>query len=190
MHADDLSAYLDAQRFYFLAEQSLNIIQKSLSKVLREYDLSHSQHLILLILRYAEFSGNEVISTDIAYLLGLEKHSITTVVDKLVTRELVARDRSERDRRVVHLSLTSQGRELAAAVHAQTIGSISLVPEHAQEEFAHMCDFLTTLRGHIAHESGEPAAAYDRAYQRLLLDGQAAFARESEQADPAPVDRP
>lgn len=177
MPDNGLEAYLYAQRFYFLAEQSLNIIKKSLTRILREYDLNHSQHLILLILRYAGISGNEVISTDIAYLLGLEKHSITTVVDKLVERDLVVRERSSEDRRVVRLRLTDSGQELAASVQSDTIAAVSVVPEHARQEFAHTCDFLTTLRSHIAGATEQPAAAYARAYESLLLQGQEAFAK-------------
>ena len=184
MHEDDLSTYLYAQRFYFIAEQCLNIMQKSLTKTLRQHDLNHSQHLVLLVLRYAEFSGREVISTDIAYLLGLEKHSITTVVDKLVHRDLVERERSTDDRRVIHLTLTPAGRDLAAEVHGQTVGPVSEVPDHAQDEFARMCDFLPALREHIATSSGQPSDAYDRAYRSLLLDGQNAFLRHYDQIEP------
>ena len=180
MSNDDLNSYLYAQRFYFIAEQCLNIMQKNLTKTLRQHDLNHSQHLVLLVLRYAEFSGRDVISTDIAYLLGLEKHSITTVVDKLVHRDLVERKRSTDDRRVIHLELTLAGRDLAAEVHGQTMGAISTVPDHAQDEFARMCDFLPSLRAHIATSSGQPADAYDRAYRSLLLDGQDAFLRHHE----------
>ena len=183
MSNEDLTSYLYAQRFYFIAEQCLNIMQKSLTKTLRQYDLNHSQHLVLLVLRYAEFSGREVISTDIAYLLGLEKHSITTVVDKLVERELVQRDRSTNDRRFIHLRLTTGGRDLAAEVHSQTMGAVSTVPEHGQDEIARMCEFLPSLRAHIANSSGQPSDAYARAYQSLLLDGQDAFLRNHGQID-------
>lgn len=181
MSNDDLSSYLYAQRFYFIAEQCLNIMQKSLTRTLRQHDLNHSQHLVLLVLRYAEFSGRDVISTDIAYLLGLEKHSITTVVDKLVHRDLVERERSTNDRRVIHLKLTLAGRDLAAEVQSETVGVVSTVPDHAQDEFVRMCDFLPSLRAHIATSSGQPSDAYKRAYQSLLIDGQAAFLRHHDQ---------
>lgn len=178
MPESGLESYLYAQRFYFLAEQSLNIMQKNLLRILREYGINHTQHLILLVLRYAELSGNEVISTDIAYLLGLEKHSITTVVDKLVDRGLVVRDRSTKDRRVVHLGLTEEGRSLAAAIQERTVAEVSVVPDHAREEFAHMCEFLTTLRAHIASQADQSPQNYERAYRSLLLEGQAAFAKD------------
>lgn len=177
MDEDQFASYLYAQRFYFLAEQSLNIIKKSLAKILKNHDINHSQYLILLILRYAEHSGNEVMSTDVAYLLGLEKHSVTTVVDKLVEDGRVVRERSDRDRRVVHLTLTSEGRQIASRAQSETMETLAVVPEQAREEFAHMCDFLTTLRTYIADSSEQPATSYARAYDTLLIEGQAAFAR-------------
>jgi DNA-binding MarR family transcriptional regulator len=177
MDEDRFASYLYAQRFYFLAEQSLNIIKKSLAKILRDHGINHSQYLILLILRYAEFSGNEVMSTDVAYLLGLEKHSVTTVVDKLVEDGRVVRERSDADRRVVHLRLTDEGRDIAGRAQAQTMETLAVVPEQARDEFAHMCDFLTTLRSYIAESSEQPAAFYARAYETLLIQGQEAFGR-------------
>ena len=175
MTREELDSYLDAQRFYFLAEQSLNIIQKNIGRALRPHGLTHTQHLILLVLRYAERSGNPVISTDVSYLLGLEKHSVTTVVDKLVRDELVDRSRSRTNRRVVHLILTHKGRSLSQTVQQETMEAVSVVPEHAKEEFARMCTFLTTLRDHIARHSDQPADAYREAYDSLLIDGQRAF---------------
>lgn len=182
MDIDKLEAYLYAQRFYFLAEQCLNIMQKSLAGTLRRRRLTHTQHLILLVLRYAAFSRQDVISTDIAFLLGLEKHSITTVVDKLVASGLVVRQRSTADRRVIHIALTSKGADLAAEVQEETMLDIASIPESGESEFVHMCDFLPDLRAHIARLSGQPAESYSRAYEALLLRGQGAF-QEALQGD-------
>lgn len=186
MTDDELESYLYAQQFYFLAEQSLNIIQKNLSRLLRPRGLNHTQHLILLVLRYAELAGNDVNSTDIAYLLGMEKHSVTTVIDKLVASKLVNRDRSRDDRRIVHLTLSDKGRSLSAAVQGETMGAVSVVPEHAKEEFARMCAFLHELRDHIAERSDQPADAYRRAYDSLLIEGQDAFRSRSRDSDDPP----
>lgn len=193
MTDDELDSYLYAQRFYFLAEQSLNIIQKNLARVLRPRGLNHTQHLILLVLRYAELADNDVNSSEIAYLLGMEKHSVTTVVDKLVASDLVMRERSRKDRRVVHLKLSEKGRALSAAAQRETMGAVSVVPDHAKEEFARMCEFLHTLRDHIAENSEQPAEAYRRAYDSLLIAGQSAFrhaSREEIGSDDTSADDP
>lgn len=178
MTDDGLDRYLYAQRFYFLAEQCRNVMQKSLAGILKAHDLSHSQHLVLLILRYAGFSGREVISTDIAYLLGLEKHTITGVVDKLVERDLVARARSTTDRRIVHLRLTEAGADLAQRVHRETMSHIAAAPDDVASEFPAMCDLLQKLRNHVADSSDQPGETYEHAFGTLLVEGQDAFAKD------------
>ncbi len=48
--------------------------------------------------------------TELAHRAMLSPSSLTRVVDRLVERGLVARDRSTADTRVVHASLTDAGR--------------------------------------------------------------------------------
>ncbi|CAH1214635.1 MarR family transcriptional regulator [Paenibacillus sp. JJ-223] len=50
--------------------------------------------------------------SDLADLLCVGKSSITALVNKLVSRNLVHRSGDERDRRVVYLSLTDTGRKI------------------------------------------------------------------------------
>jgi len=186
MSHDDERSYLYAQRFYFLAEQCRNIMQKNLTKTLRDHDLNHSQHLVLLVLRYAEFSGHDVISTDIANLLGLEKHSITSVVDKLSDRGLVIRERSMDDRRAVHLTLTESGRKVAAKVHSDTRGTLADAPHEVRDKFPELCDSLLLLRQHISESSDQPPRFYERAFQTLIVEGQEAAMRSGREKDPTP----
>ena len=57
--------------------------------------------------------------------------AMTRMLDRLEAKELVRRQRSETDRRVVHLALTDKGRETAAAI-----------PPVAREELGrHLKDF-------------------------------------------------
>ncbi|HIE11817.1 MAG TPA: MarR family transcriptional regulator [Desulfotomaculum sp.] len=49
--------------------------------------------------------------TEIAAAMGVSPSAITTTVDRLSDSGLVARDRGQEDRRVVHLSLTAAGEE-------------------------------------------------------------------------------
>lgn len=51
--------------------------------------------------------------TEIAAALGLKLSNLTGIVDKLIERELAVRERSEQDRRVVSMSLTPAGYEIA-----------------------------------------------------------------------------
>ncbi len=170
-----VKSYIKAQKFYFLAEQCLNLIQKSLIPLLKEHGLHHSQYLILVVLRYAEMSGNEVMSTHISYLLGLEKHSVTTVIDSLCKKDYVERERSKTDRRVVFLKLTSAGKILIEKIQPETFESVSVFPDCSEEEFSGLISFLENLREMTALNNNQQPEVYRDAYERLLLKGEEEF---------------
>ncbi len=166
---------MKAQKFYFLAEQSLNLIQKAMMPVLKEYQLNHSQHIILLILLYSDYSGNEIMSTELSYFLGLEKHSITSLVNSLSKRGLVKRQRSRKDRRVINLKLTGKGRELAVEIHPRTIKKIAVFPDCSEEEFNFLYSFLEKLRDLSAENNNQTPAVFRNAFTKLLLEGEKIF---------------
>jgi len=173
--SDLLDSYVKAQKFYFLAEQSLNLIKKRMMTLLREHGLNHAQHLVLLVLWYSEFSRNDIMSTELAYLLGLEKHSISSVVDGLSKRGLVRRRRNQRDRRVLDLRLTNEGRSLVQELHPKTIRTIAVFPRCSDEEYSFVAGFLESLRDLFAEQNGHEPRAYRDSFTKLLVDGEKMF---------------
>lgn len=65
-------------------------------------------------LRLVEFLGNEgpQMMRDLAEHLGVAVNSVTTIVDHMERKELVRRQRSDEDRRVVRVELTDLGRSV------------------------------------------------------------------------------
>ncbi len=55
----------------------------------------------------------------LAEALDVSQASATGIVDRMEQRGLVARDRDAEDRRIVHVALTDQGRELIAGTAAE-----------------------------------------------------------------------
>jgi DNA-binding MarR family transcriptional regulator len=86
-------------------------IQGTLARRAAGYDLSIIQIRLLGVLRDREPGMN-----DLAQLLELDKSSITGLVDRAERRGLVKRTVSTQDRRVVRVSLTKTGRNLAERV--------------------------------------------------------------------------
>ena len=78
-----------------------------LGKVAAAHDLSLTQLRVLAILRDREPKLSEV-----AEHLGLERSSVSGLIDRAVARGLVRREASVDDRRAVRLSLTAEGRRL------------------------------------------------------------------------------
>lgn len=79
-------------------------------KLARQTKLSTSQLLVLELLA----TNAEQTVGHIAEQVGLAQATVTNMVDGLEERRLVARHRSDTDRRQVNVSLTDAGRELLA----------------------------------------------------------------------------
>ncbi|RDI43109.1 MarR family winged helix-turn-helix transcriptional regulator [Falsibacillus pallidus] len=57
-------------------------------------------------------------ASDLSKALDVSASHITTITDSLFEKELITRQRSAKDRRVVHLSLTDQGKELIVKIES------------------------------------------------------------------------
>lgn len=169
--------YVTAQKFYFLAEQCLSLVRKSLGPLLRERGITHSQHLVLLVLRYSEAAEESVKPTDLSFLLGLERHTLTSLVDSLERKKLVKRAPSTGDRRVIHLKLTPAGRRLAAEIQPLSMDRIATFPSCTEQELSMVFTFLERLREILATSSGEDPLQFRSAFQRLLVEGEDILSR-------------
>ena len=83
-------------------------IQAALTRVADRHDLSLVQVRLLGILR-----DREPAMLELAVMLGLDKSSVTGLVDRAAKRGLVKRIAKPEDRRAVHVGLTAAGKELA-----------------------------------------------------------------------------
>jgi DNA-binding MarR family transcriptional regulator len=102
------SAVMDA-----LVQTSFTVIGL-LSQVAAAHDLSLTQLRVLAILR-----DHEPKMAELASYLGLERSSVSGLIDRAEKRGLVRRTASTDDGRAVHLSLTPEGHRLAASGAAE-----------------------------------------------------------------------
>ena len=125
------------------------LIQGILERRAREHDLSVIQIRLLGVLRDRMPTMNEL-----ARLLGLDKSSVTGLVDRAERRGLVTRVPSTADRRAVLVSLTDHGRSLAYAGAARFDADISLLLEHlAPSERDTLSRLISRLL--VAHAAGQ-----------------------------------
>lgn len=87
------------------------LIQETLTRVAAGHDLSVVQVRLLGVLRDRHPGMN-----DLARLLGLDKSSVTGLVDRAERRGLVRRNVNARDRRSYEVTLTPVGRSLGRRV--------------------------------------------------------------------------
>jgi DNA-binding MarR family transcriptional regulator len=94
--------------------QSAYVVMGVLTRIGAEHDLSLTQLRVLGILR-----DRRVRMTDLAKFLGLDKSTMSGLVDRAERRGLLARGRNPADGRAVDVFMTPAGRELAGQVQGQ-----------------------------------------------------------------------
>ena len=117
------------------------VIQGMLERRAAEYDLSIIQTRLLGVLRDRKPTMHEL-----ARFLGLDKSSVTGLVDRAERRGLVARVPSTTDRRAVLVSLTDDGRSLvsqaAARFEADVSALLSRLPPRERETLSRIVSRL------------------------------------------------
>jgi DNA-binding MarR family transcriptional regulator len=99
-------------------------VQAVLTRIAAEYELSVTQLRLLGILRDRSPS-----MAALAAHLGLDRSSVTGLIDRAERRALVARGRSATDARVVTVSMTAEGRDLGLRIQRAVGGGITEVLE-------------------------------------------------------------
>ena len=100
-----------------LVQASFTVIAL-LSRAAAEHDLSLTQLRVLAILR-----DRQPTMAGLATHLGLERSSVSGLIDRAVRRGLVRRDTSNEDGRAIRVSLTSDGQRLASLL-TEEIGDL------------------------------------------------------------------
>ena len=125
------------------------LVQGLLERRAAEHDLSIIQTRLLGVLRDRTPTMNEL-----ARFLGLDKSSVTGLVDRAERRGLVARVPSATDRRAVLVSLTDEGRsfvsQAAAAFEADVSALLSRLPPRERETLSRIVSRLL-----VAHASDQ-----------------------------------
>ncbi|MEV4148289.1 MarR family transcriptional regulator [Amycolatopsis sp. NPDC049691] len=107
-HGEDLGVVAGLVRASFL-------VNAVYAESAREYGLTVQQGQLLCVLM-----GRPYGMGDLGATLGLEKSSLTGLVDRAVRRGLVRREPDPDDRRAVQVVLTEEGRQLAEEFYAAT----------------------------------------------------------------------
>lgn len=96
----------------FKLAKARNLITAEIDTALKEHDINSQQMGIVLSISRGLASTPFELST----LLGIDTGLMTRVLDKLEHKELLARSRSNDDRRIVNLTLTEKGHQLAEQI--------------------------------------------------------------------------
>ncbi len=105
---------LEADALVDALAQSAFVVMGAVTRVGAAHDLSLTQMRVLGILR-----DRRLRMAELATFLGLEKSTMSGLVERAERRGLLARAKSSGDGRAVDVFMTPEGRELAERVHAE-----------------------------------------------------------------------
>jgi DNA-binding MarR family transcriptional regulator len=123
--------------------------------ILREYGLTMEQFAVLAAVKSR---GGSLRPTDLAFILERSPNSVSMIVDRMVKAGLVKRTRDRKDRRIVRVSLTSNGENaLKPATPAgwefiqKILSPLSYKDKHALASLLEMlkCEFLGYLNPEV-----------------------------------------
>ncbi|CAM1341743.1 MarR family winged helix-turn-helix transcriptional regulator [Tenacibaculum amylolyticum] len=134
----------DKHRFVANLMFTSNWFKKQFIEFLKPYQISEQQFNILRILRGAK---DWVSMNDIKSLMVDKFPNATRLSDKLLTKGLVERKRSETDRRIVFLSITEKGLELLKEIdESENTSHMDFIEKITEEEARLFSDILDRMR--------------------------------------------
>jgi DNA-binding MarR family transcriptional regulator len=96
----------------YLIRRLHNLVVPMAEDLFADAEITFTQWVILVALRDAIANT----SADLARHMNHDTGAITRLVDQLESRDLLTRTRDKADRRVINLSLTAEGRAVAASL--------------------------------------------------------------------------
>lgn len=131
--------------------RTTELLRREVIELFKPHDLTHAQYNVLRILRGAQREpdpqNHARTCGDIASRLVTFEPDVTRLLDKLERQELITRERSVEDRRVVRSRITAKGLALLAdldepiaAIQRQRLGRLG------PERLATLIDLLEELR--------------------------------------------
>lgn len=131
--------------------RTTELLRREVIELFKPHDLTHAQYNVLRILRGAlrepDPQNHARTCGDIASRLVTFEPDVTRLLDKLERQELITRERSVEDRRVVRSRITAKGLALLAdldepiaAIQRQRLGRLG------PERLATLIDLLEELR--------------------------------------------
>lgn len=134
------------EKLLFIAEigRASTWIANRYTAFLKPYGISTQQFNILRVLRSA---NDWVAMHKINELLIIKSPNITRLADKLITKALISRSRSEEDRRIVYVQITNEGLKLLTQIDIKHEGELSdYMDSFTKEEAIMVTKILKKIR--------------------------------------------
>lgn len=128
--------------------RTADVVRHTIERSLSAFGLSNEQYNVLRILRGAGESGLPTL--EISSRMLSRSPNITRLIDRLIAKKLARRSPSKEDRRVVLVSVTSQGLELLAHLDGVVDKVFANFPATTKAEMEILLDVLDRIRERMA----------------------------------------
>lgn len=134
----------DAQIASFYLWQAYKAFVAGHEETLKPWGINPSQCLAMWFMRYYD---TPLTASRLAWLLALETHSITSLLDGLQKKGLIKRRRSRTDRRVIEIVLTENGRQMLAEIRHPYLEFLCSVfkNDFSEDEINTLINFLQRI---------------------------------------------
>jgi len=136
--------------------RAATVISSAGARIFREFRLTEAQFNVLTLLKYKE---RELTQTDLGERLGVTRATITSVLDRLEGKRLIARESVPGNRRIYHVAMKAAGLALldkVEPVYREKIGRI--MGPLSQKECQTLMKYLECIRSKASEIANEQRA--------------------------------
>lgn len=132
-------------RFWFLIHRTRDQLRICEDQIFSKYGLTTEQYAVLVTMKYL---GNPTRPTDVARWLERSTNSMSIIIERMVKAGLIKRVRDRSDRRVVRLTITSEGENALKPATLAGLEFIQRVLSPLSREDRHtLVTLLETIKG-------------------------------------------
>lgn len=142
------------ENIYLNVLEVKHVLEREIRELFEEHDITPRQYNVLRILYVRGPGGLSCQSIDEQLVTSVS--DISRLIDRMSEKNLVQRQRSENDRRVVLIHLTEKGKQSCRAVDDRLVQRVEQLFDHMErEELEQLKELLqTVLDGFYSDEKG------------------------------------
>jgi len=134
----------------YLVRRASSIMTAHVEALFRSTELTLLQYIILMNLR----DGLAMTCTDLSKTMSYDSGTVTRVVDQLVQKGMVKRQRSDRDKRIVKLFVTPSGKSAVESVLPRVVQKYNTwLEDFTKEEADMLVQLMTKLNNKVCDKS-------------------------------------
>lgn len=126
-----------------LFQEVMHLFRHNMKKIIEDTGVTAPQGMVIGILS----KNKKMKITELSNYLGLSNSTVSGIIDKLETQEMVVRERSKEDKRVVYVSISPEFEDMHKAFHKKIEKNIeSLMSQGSSEELNKILEGLNVLK--------------------------------------------